>query len=134
MPIASEPHHSIPPARILVAEDHLDSQEALRILLEAVGFEVAVAGDGREAVEVALAFAPDLILMDMMMPGVDGFEATRRLRRIDATRQVPIIALTAMEGALGKALEAGASEFLAKPIDAGRLIAKISGWLRPQTV
>lgn len=116
-------------ARILIAEDHLDSREALRILLEAVGYQVTVAIDGRNAIELALAEEPDLILMDIMMPEVDGFEATRQLRRSDALRAVPIIAVTAMDGARQLAEEAGANDVVAKPINTGELLAKIHAWL-----
>jgi CheY-like chemotaxis protein len=114
-----------PGARILIAEDHYDSREALRILLEAVGYRVTVAVDGRAAVDLALADPPDLVLMDVMMPELDGFEATRRLRRNDATRSVPIIVVTAMEGAQRIAAEAGADDFVAKPINTRLLLHKI---------
>ncbi len=114
------------PLRILVAEDHLDSRDALRALLEAYGFAVLVAGNGKEAVEAALAAAPDLILMDMMMPVMDGFEATRQLRRLRQTATTPIIAVTAMEGAQELALHAGADEYVRKPIEVRLLLAKVS--------
>jgi CheY-like chemotaxis protein len=112
-------------ARILIAEDHLDSREALRILLEAVGYQVSTAGDGRTAVELATAELPSLILMDVMMPELDGFAATRQLRGHAHTRAIPIIAVTAMEGAEHLALEAGADDYLAKPVDTRALLRKI---------
>lgn len=114
---------------ILIAEDHLDSRDAMRALLEAFGFHVIVAVDGRQAVEVALAEAPDLILMDIMMPEMDGFEATRRLRQHQSTAGIPIIAVTAMEGAQRLALQAGANDYVRKPIDIRGLIAKVHDWL-----
>ena len=116
-------------ARILLAEDHLDSREALCALLEAFGFEVVEAANGAEAVELARQRAPDLVLMDIMMPEVDGFEATRRLRGFPETRDIPIITLTAMEGAESDAIEAGADDFLAKPINSGQLLEKVRDWL-----
>ncbi len=119
-----------PPLRILVAEDHLDSRDALRALLEAFGFTVLVAGNGKEAVETATDGAPDLILMDMMMPVMDGFEATRQLRRLGPTAAIPIIAVTAMEGAQELALGAGADEYVRKPIDVRVLLAKVTEVLR----
>ncbi len=111
---------------MLVAEDHLDSREALRTLLEAYGYHVVVASNGREAVDVALSHAPDLILMDIMMPELDGFAAIRRLREEEPTRGVPIIAVTAMEGAHQLSLRAGANDFVAKPVDTRALLRKIA--------
>jgi len=113
------------PLRILVAEDHLDSRDALRALLEAFGYAVLVAGNGKEAIEAALRAAPDLILMDMMMPVMDGFEATRQLRLLRQTSATPIIAVTAMEGAQELALNAGADEYVRKPIDVRLLLSKV---------
>lgn len=117
------------PAKILIAEDHQDSQDALRILLEAAQYQVVVASDGQAAVDTALEELPDLILMDIMMPELDGLEATRRLRENDATMQTPIIAVTAMEGGRHLALEAGADDYLPKPINTGKLLRKINGLL-----
>ncbi len=116
-------------ATILLVEDHLDSREALCALLEAFGFAVVEARNGVEAVELARSSLPDLVLMDIMMPELDGFEATRRLRDFPETREIPIITLTAMEGARAKALEAGADDFLAKPINSGQLLEKVRDWL-----
>ncbi len=115
---------------ILVAEDHADSREAVRALLEAVGYRVRVAVNGREAIDSALADPPDLILMDIMMPEVDGLEATRALRQQKETRDVPIIAVTAM-GASGEvSREAGCNGHVAKPIDVPRFLDAISHSLR----
>ncbi len=113
--------------RILVVEDHLDSRDALRALLEAFGYVALVAANGHEAVEAALDGRPDVILMDMMMPVMDGFEAIRELRRRPGTAETPIIALTAMEGAQELALHAGADDFVRKPVDIRMLLAKVSG-------
>lgn len=115
---------------ILVAEDHLDSRDALRALLEAFGYQVVVAVNGRQAVDLALESGPDLILMDIMMPELDGFEATRELRRHERTAQTPIIAVTAMEGAHQLALQAGANDYVRKPVDIRGLVAKVHNWLR----
>jgi CheY-like chemotaxis protein len=116
-------------ATILVAEDHLDSRDALRALLEAFGYQVLEAVNGRQAVAVALECGPDLILMDIMMPELDGFEATRELRRHARTSGTPIIAVTAMEGAQHLALQAGANDFVRKPVDIRGLVAKVHDWL-----
>lgn len=117
-------------ATILIAEDHLDSRDALRALLEAFGYRVLEAVNGRQAVEIALTEGPDLILMDIMMPELDGFEATRQLRGHDETHTIPIIAVTAMEGAHQLALQAGANDYVRKPVDIRRLVAKVHDWLQ----
>jgi CheY-like chemotaxis protein len=119
---------------ILVAEDHLDSRDALRALLEAFGFRVLVAVNGRQAVEMATMDHPDLVLMDIMMPEMDGFEATRALRGDARTANMPLIAVTAMEGAQQLALQAGADDFVRKPVDIRGLIAKVHRYLPPPTV
>lgn len=116
-------------ARILIAEDHVDSREALGALLEAFGFHVLPATNGAEAVKLARAETPDLILMDIMMPELDGFEATRRIRGFPETRHIPIITLTAMDGARSLALDAGANDFLPKPVNSGALLKKVRNWL-----
>jgi CheY-like chemotaxis protein len=116
-------------ATILVAEDHLDSRDALRSLLEAFGYSVIEAVNGRQAIQLALELQPDLILMDIMMPELDGFEATRELRRHSRTSATPIIAVTAMEGAQELAMQAGASDYVRKPVDIRRLVAKVHEWL-----
>ncbi len=116
-------------ATILIAEDHPDSREALGALLEAFGFEVLLAVNGVEAVELARRDRPDLILMDVMMPALDGLEATRLLRASPETRDIPIITLTALDHAREKALDAGANDFLAKPINSGVLFSKVTSWL-----
>jgi len=123
----SNPQSGSTPRRftILIAEDHFDSREALSTLLEAFGYRVLAAVNGREAVERAQEHSPDLILMDIMMPEMDGFEATRRLRELDETRDIPIIVVTAMEGARSLALQAGATDFLRKPIDSRMLLDRI---------
>ena len=114
---------------VLIAEDHEDSRDALRTLLDAFGFRVVEAGNGREAVERALAERPDVILMDMMMPKVDGFQATRELRANEDMRKVPILAITAMEGARQRVLEAGCDDLVPKPIDVRAFLEQIRAWV-----
>jgi two-component system, cell cycle response regulator DivK len=121
-------------ATILVAEDHIDSRDAMRALLEAFGYRVVCAVNGREAVELALRHSPDLILMDIMMPELDGFEATRELRQHECFGRTPIIAVTAMEGAHQLAMQAGANDYVRKPIDIRGLLAKVNTWLDPDGV
>lgn len=114
---------------ILVAEDHLDSRDALQTLLEAVGYHVVVATDGRQAVARALEKHPALILMDMMMPEMDGLDATRALRRQAEMQDVPIVALTALDGVRERVLEAGCDDYITKPIDLPSFLKKLEEWL-----
>jgi two-component system, cell cycle response regulator DivK len=132
MPFRSPLPRASMPARILIAEDHLDSRAALSALLEAIGFEVVQAANGREAVDLAIAEAPDLVLMDMMMPEMDGFEATRAMRAHPLLDKIPIIAVTAMEGAQTIAFGSGVSDYVAKPVDTRLLINKIEQLLQQQ--
>lgn len=118
-------------ARILIVEDHLDSREALSALFNAFGYDVVEASNGREAIVRATADRPALILMDVMMPELDGFDAARAIRRIPGLENVPIIAVTAMEGANELAIQAGMSDYVRKPIDIHGLLAKVSAWLEP---
>lgn len=113
---------------VLIAEDHEDSRDALRTLLDALGYRVAEATNGAEAVEQARATRPDVILMDMMMPVVDGFEATRQLRADPAFATVPIIAITAMAGAREGVMEAGCDDFVGKPLDIRAFLEKVRAW------
>lgn len=114
---------------ILVADDNEDCRLALSALLRALGYTVHEAGDGEAAVSAAEREAPDLILMDIMMPELDGFEATRQLRGFPDTQDIPIITLTAMDGARSLALDAGADDFLPKPINSRKLLEKVRSWL-----
>lgn len=131
---ASEPYAPDPAAddriRILVAEDHPDSRDALHTLLQAYGYEVYLAPNGQAAIDRAAEVQPDIILMDIMMPGVDGLEATRRLRADPAFQSTPILALTAMEGGREKALEAGCDDFIAKPIRLKNFVDTLERWIR----
>jgi len=117
--------------RLLLVEDNEESRDGLSRHLRRKGFEVAVAVDGRQAVEAARAEAPDLILMDMSLPVLDGWEATRQLKAIPQTGAIPVIALTAhaMAGDREKALEAGCDEYDTKPVDFPRLLGKIQALL-----
>ena len=116
------------PPLVLIAEDHEDSRDALKTLLDAFGYRVLEAGNGREAVDLALSERPDLILMDMMMPNVDGFQATREIRMVEALRTVPILALTAMEGARQRALDAGCDDLVPKPLDVRAFLDQVRVW------
>jgi CheY-like chemotaxis protein len=114
---------------ILVAEDSLPNQALIKILLEKMGFEVTVTADGKEALKKALANEFDLILMDMMMPVMNGYRAVEALRKEGIA--TPIIALTAnvMQGDEKECIDAGCDDYLAKPIERDKLIAMIQKYL-----
>ena len=121
--------------RILVVEDQEDNRRILRDLLTSVGYEIIEAVTGEEGVALAETGHPDLILMDIQLPGIDGYEATRRVRALPALRQVPIIAVTsyALSGDDVKAKEAGCDGYVPKPFSPRALLAKIREYL-PQAV
>jgi two-component system cell cycle response regulator DivK len=117
--------------RILVIEDHLDNREILRDLLTSVGYEVIEATTGPQGVCAAATRGPDLILMDLHLPGMDGYEATRRIKAHPALRHIPIIAVTsyALSGDDVKAWQAGCDGYVAKPFDTHTLVATIRTYL-----
>ena len=117
--------------KLLVVEDNEESREGLSRHLRRKGYEVLTAPDGQQAVGTAWAEAPDLILMDMSLPVLDGWEATRRLKADPLTRGIPVIALTAhaMAGDREKALEAGCDEYETKPVEFARLLDKVRALL-----
>ena len=117
--------------KILLVEDNEMNRDMLSRRLEKRGFEVVIAVDGQAGVNAARESRPDLILMDMSLPVMDGWEAARTLKAADDTRPIPIIALTAhaMSGDREKALEAGCDDFDTKPIDLARLLGKIEAFL-----
>jgi len=121
--------------RILVVEDQEDNRRILRDLLTSVGYEIIEAVTGEEGVALAETGHPDLILMDIQLPGIDGYEATRRIRAHPALRQVPIIAVTsyALSGDDVKAMEAGCNDYIPKPYSPRALLAKIRQYL-PQNI
>jgi len=117
--------------RILLVEDNEMNRDMLSRRLQRKGFEVAMAVDGRQGVAMARAGGYDLILMDMSLPEIDGWEATRQLRAAPETKVVPIIGLTAhaMAGDREKALEAGCNDYDTKPVELPRLLGKIEALL-----
>ena len=117
--------------KIMIVEDHRDSREALRALFDAYGYQVIEAANGRIAVEMAAVERPHLILMDIMMPELDGFDASRGIRKIPGLEKTPIIAVSALEDARELALQSGMSDYVRKPVDIRGLLAKVSGWLEP---
>lgn len=118
-------------AKILLVEDNEMNRDMLSRRLERKGYEVEMAVDGRQGVDKAKTLAYDLVLMDMSLPEIDGWEATRELRADPATKELPIIALTAhaMSGDREKALEAGCNDYDTKPIELSRLLGKMEALL-----
>jgi CheY-like chemotaxis protein len=117
--------------RILLVEDNEMNRDMLSRRLQRKGFEVEMAVDGKQGVEMALQGGYDLILMDMSLPEIDGWEATRRVREAPATKNIPIIALTAhaMSGDREKAMAAGCNDYDTKPVELDRLLGKIAALL-----
>jgi len=113
--------------KILLVEDNEMNRDMLSRRLERRGYEVVIAVDGQQGVDLAQSTRPDLILMDMSLPVIDGWEATRQLKAMNAVKATPIIALTAhaMSGDREKALEAGCDDYDTKPIELPRLLEKI---------
>jgi len=114
-------------AKILIVEDNEMNLDMLSRRLARHGYDLITAVDGKQAVALAQSEMPDLILMDLSLPVLDGWEATRRIKAMPETRSIPIIALTAhaMAGDQQKAMRAGADDYDTKPIDFKRLVAKI---------
>jgi len=119
-------------ARILLVEDNEMNRDMLSRRLARSGYEVLIAVQGEEGVALARTASPDLVLMDMSLPVLDGWEATRRLKDDPATREIPVIALTAhaMSGDREKASAAGCDDFDTKPVEYSRLVSKIEGLLQ----
>jgi two-component system, cell cycle response regulator DivK len=113
--------------KVLLVEDNEMNRDMLARRLQRKGYEVVIAVDGSEGLAVAEREKPDLILMDMSLPEIDGWEATRRLKAADSTRHIPVIALTAHAFAedRDKALRAGCDEFDTKPVELPRLLEKM---------
>jgi two-component system cell cycle response regulator DivK len=117
--------------KILLIEDNEMNRDMLSRRLQRKGYQVVLAVDGQSGVEMAQTQGPDLVLMDMSLPVLDGWEATRRLKLDAATRHIPVVALTAhaMSSDRAKALEAGCDDYDIKPVDLQRLLGKIEALL-----
>ena len=117
--------------RILVVEDQEDNRQILRDLLGSVGYELTEAWDGEAAVAAAKQHRPDLILMDIQMPLMDGYEATRRIKADPELKSIPIIVVTsyALSGDESKAREAGCDAYITKPYSPRQLLAKVKEFL-----
>ncbi len=120
--------------RILIVEDNEDNSDALSRRLKRRGFDVVIATDGTQGVAMARTEKPDLILMDMNLPELDGWEATRQVKAAEETRAIPVIALTAhaLSGDRERALAAGCADYHTKPVELERLLGQIEAILRSQ--
>jgi DNA-binding response OmpR family regulator len=116
---------------VLVADDDPDILSLVSLRLERAGYEVVTAGDGEQALAAALERAPDLALLDVMMPKLDGYEVTQRLRASDSTRHVPVILLTArvQEADIERGVEAGADDYVKKPFSTTELRDRVQAAL-----
>jgi two-component system cell cycle response regulator DivK len=117
---------------ILLVEDHEEVSDMLSRRLRRQGFDVAIAGDGRQAIEACAANPPDLVLLDLNLPEIDGWTVARRLKADPPCAEIPIIALTAYAAAedRAEALQAGCDDYHPKPIDFSRLVSQIEVALR----
>src|SRR5229473_5772837 len=120
--------------RILLVEDNEMNRDMLSRRLVRNGYEVFLAVDGQQGADMAISQLPDLILMDMSLPVIDGWEATRRIKAEGATSKIPVIALTAhaMAGDREKAMEVGCDDYDTKPVEIARLLGKMSALLKPK--
>jgi CheY-like chemotaxis protein len=117
--------------RILVVEDNMDTYELVHFILEKNGFETFLAVNGRDGVNAALKQKPDLIIMDMSMPEMDGWTATGLIKKNEMTSAIPLIALTAhaLPGDRQRAMDAGCDEYITKPMDLDELVEAIQYWV-----
>ena len=120
--------------RILLVEDNPMNRRLAEFLLKSQGYTVYEARDGQEALELAKAHTPDLILMDLQLPGLDGFSTTRIIKQDAATKDIPIVALTAyaMQGDAERALQAGCDGYITKPIDPDKFPEIVAGYLKDE--
>jgi two-component system cell cycle response regulator len=117
----------LPPARILIVDDEVDNRELLQIMLKWEGFVTGTAADGEEALRCAAAEPPDLILVDLLMPGIDGYQLTATLKQNPKTHHIPVIMLSAMNDSATRkrALSSGANAYITKPIDRSELCEQV---------
>jgi two-component system cell cycle response regulator DivK len=120
--------------RILVVEDNMDTYELVHFILEKNGFDTFLAVNGREGVNAALKQKPDLIVMDMSMPDMDGWTATGLIKKDEQTKSIPLLALTAhaLPGDRQRAMDAGCDEYITKPMDLDELVEAVDYWVIKQ--
>jgi CheY-like chemotaxis protein len=118
--------------RVLVVEDNMDTYELVRFILEKNGYETFLAMNGRDGVNAAIKQKPDLIIMDMAMPEMDGWTATSMIKKDPRTLAIPLIALTAhaLPGDRQRAMDAGCDEYITKPMDLIELVDSVNNWVK----
>ncbi|OGB88095.1 hypothetical protein A3H38_03365 [candidate division WOR-1 bacterium RIFCSPLOWO2_02_FULL_46_20] len=114
-------------SKILIIDDEKDLVEMMTMRLTAMGYDIVGAGNGEEGISLARQAAPDLILLDIMMPGIDGYETLKRLKQEAKTKAIPVVMLTAVgkPDAVSRSLEGGASDYISKPFEPKTLLEKI---------
>ena len=117
--------------RILIVEDNMDTYELVHFILEKSGFETFLAVNGRDGVNAAIKQKPDLIIMDMSMPEMDGWTATGLIKKDEQTKAIPVIAVTAhaLPGDRQRAMDAGCDEYITKPMDLDELVETVQYWV-----
>jgi len=122
----------LPKSRILIADDHPTNVELLEVYLSGLDCETAVAVDGRDTLEKVASFKPDLILLDIMMPKLSGFEVCKQVKEDPATRNIMILMVTALNelGDIERAVNAGTDDFLSKPVNKLELLKRVENMLR----
>ncbi len=119
-------------ATILVIEDDIDNQNLVRILLEQGGYQVVAASDGRNGLDAAFRHLPDLVLLDLTIPAIDGWQLAAELKANPQTREIPVVALSAhtLPGDRQRAQEAGCNGFIAKPLDVPNFLQTVAGFMK----